>query len=620
MLKLVTFLLNLLFLNLSFASNENVSSCKWENERKTPCLEITTFLPNTSKFSKSGLNKTVITKKKIQEVGAVDLIDVLKFVSDINVTQSGPKGQQASIFTRGTNSNHTLVMINGIPINDQSTTQGLHDFGVDFVQTIQQIEIYPGSSATNFGTNAIGGAINIILTGDYKDSISFISDDNVNYEILANKTFLYQETSLNLKLGTVKNETISAKGKISDEADGVKNYTANINYEKFLKNNYRFHNTTYLRQTKSKYDNSNTNQIGYEGINNMGSLQFGLEKQTKSTENKYILYYNVYDRKYDEKGVVDTYDSNVLGIKHDLSKTINKNLSFGFGSEYKYDWGYFENKGAYEASTKGNSDNLTFYSNLGWNIFDNTNVSIFTRNDKHKQSGKNTTFKLNLDQGFKDINLGISYMEGLRNPTLYEMFGTDNYGYSGNKNLKPEKSNNYEFYSNVFLNKFLSLNLRIFRSNIKNNIEYVDNKYQNDDDNVDLNQSGLNTKINFKSGAVDFSFFTSFLSSKKENNADQLRRPEKNYGLYFSKNIKNNYLGNLNLSLVHNHYGKHFDTHSSSFNTIEMDSTDIVDFTVSKKLKKSHLFMKITNLLDENFQRPHGYNQENRNIKIGFKY
>ena len=53
------------------------------------------------------------------------------------------------MFMRGTGSNHTLVMINGIPINDQSTTQGLHDFGVDFIQTIQQIEIYPGSSGVN---------------------------------------------------------------------------------------------------------------------------------------------------------------------------------------------------------------------------------------------------------------------------------------------------------------------------------------------------------------------------------------------------------------------------------------------------------------------------------------
>ena len=42
-------------------------------------------------------------------------------------------------------------------------------------------------------------------------------------------------------------------------------------------------------------------------------------------------------------------------------------------------------------------------------------------------------------KGFEKLNLGISYMNGLRNPTLYEMFGTDNFGYSGNKNLNLKK-------------------------------------------------------------------------------------------------------------------------------------------------------------------------------------
>ena len=150
-------------------------------------MEIIGNISNKSEFSEShGINKIIINKK-IVEIGAVDLIDVLKTIPDINVTQSGPKGQQASVFMRGTGSNHTLVMINGIAINDQSTTQGLHDFGVDFVQTIQQIEIYPGSSATHFGTNAIGGAINIILTGDYKDAFSLATDNRTNYEFLGIK-------------------------------------------------------------------------------------------------------------------------------------------------------------------------------------------------------------------------------------------------------------------------------------------------------------------------------------------------------------------------------------------------------------------------------------------------
>ena len=86
------------------------------------------------------------------------------------------------MFMGGTGSNHVLVMVNGIAINDQSTTQGLHDFGVDFIQTIQQIEVYQGPGAANFGSNAIGGAVNIITTGDLKDYTQFSISDNENYD------------------------------------------------------------------------------------------------------------------------------------------------------------------------------------------------------------------------------------------------------------------------------------------------------------------------------------------------------------------------------------------------------------------------------------------------------
>ena len=618
MLKILLVILSsFLVFNKSFSENQNCNLSSQDSE--TPCIVITKTA-NTSIFSQDGVNKIVINKQEIEESGAVDLIDVLNSLPDINITQSGPKGQQASSFMRGTGSNHTLVMINGIPINDQSTTQGLHDFGVDFIQTIQQIEIFPGSNGTHFGSNAIGGAINIILNSDYKDSLSIVSDNNANYEISGNKTFLQEGSSLNIKIGAVNNETISARGKINDEKDGLRNYTTNINYNKFINQSAKFYNTIYLRQTIAKYDNSNSNQIGYEGDNKMGSLQFGIENQNNSQKDNYVFYYNFYDREYDERGTIDTYESEVLGLKYDFSKMIDKKISFGAGSEYKYDWGYFDNNGSYEASTKGHSTNLATYGNFGWNLLTNSNLSLFTRTDKHKQTGTNTTYKANFDQKFKRLNLGVSYMNSLRNPTLYEMFGTDNFGYSGNRDLKPEKSNTYELYSNFILNEHLNLSLRAFKSNIKNNIEYISNKYQNDNDNIDLNQSGFNTRLNIKIKDTNLDLFSSFLSSKKENNSDQLRRPRKNYGINLAKKIKNTFFGDLKLRIKYNHYGKHFDTHSSNFSTIEMDSTDIIDIMVTRKLENSNFFIKITNVFDETYQRPHGYNQEKRGIKFGIKY
>ena len=116
------------------------------------------------------------------------------------------------------------------------------------------------------------------------------------------------------------------------------------------------------------------------------------------------------------------------------------------------------------------------------------------------------------------------------------------------------------------------------------------------------------------------SLFSSILSTKKENNSAQLRRPKKNYGLNLSKEFTNIYLGSFNLNLTYNHYGKHFDTHSSTFNTILMDSTDLIDLKLTKKNKNKIYYLKITNLLNENYERPHGYNQDRRIIKFGFKY
>ena len=107
-------------------------------------------------------------------------------VPGLDLKQNGQSGQSTSLFLRGTNSNHTLVLLNGIAINDLSTTQGLHNFGQDFVQTIQQIEIYKGPSGAHFGPSAIGGAINFITDIDYQNSYSVSGFNNNNYTFNGN--------------------------------------------------------------------------------------------------------------------------------------------------------------------------------------------------------------------------------------------------------------------------------------------------------------------------------------------------------------------------------------------------------------------------------------------------
>ncbi len=105
---------------------------------------------------------TVIDRKTIEERGYVSLVDALSAVPGLRVVQSGGPGAQTSLFVRGTNSNHVLVLRDGIPINDPSDPGGAFNFGVDTLNDVERIEVIRGPASSAYGSGAIGGVINLI--------------------------------------------------------------------------------------------------------------------------------------------------------------------------------------------------------------------------------------------------------------------------------------------------------------------------------------------------------------------------------------------------------------------------------------------------------------------------
>ena len=141
----------------------------------------------------------------------------------------------------------------------------------------------------------------------------------------------------------------------NDNIQELQVISGNFNAEKWLSDNVKFRSTVYGRQTIAEYDGSSTVENGYEGDNLMYAAQFGFDRHEKDLKDYVTFHFHRYDREYDERGTIDTYESEVIGLKYDFSKTLNETISFGLGSGYKYGWGYFDNNGSsYSSSTKGN--------------------------------------------------------------------------------------------------------------------------------------------------------------------------------------------------------------------------------------------------------------------------
>lgn len=108
---------------------------------------------------------TIVTRQDIERWQSTSVNDVLRRLPGIDIAQSGGAGQNSSIFIRGTNSSHVLVLIDGVRLN-LAGVSGSADLSQFPVSLVQRIEYIRGPRSAIYGSDAIGGVVNIITTRD----------------------------------------------------------------------------------------------------------------------------------------------------------------------------------------------------------------------------------------------------------------------------------------------------------------------------------------------------------------------------------------------------------------------------------------------------------------------
>ena len=217
-----------------------------------------------------------IDQYTIENTNTIDTVQAIARATGLNVVQSGPTGQQTSVFMRGMNSNHTMVAINGVAIKDHSTTGGLHDIGADFVKHVTAIQVVKGSQGTLYGANAVGGVINFITTDSYANSISATVGSNNTKGITLKIHRNIDNHSVSVIADGTQSDGISVAPS-GTEKDGFDADNITINtHSKW--DEVEIKSTLIRRTSDSDLDASGSDDLDYTAENNMNLYQLSDRK------------------------------------------------------------------------------------------------------------------------------------------------------------------------------------------------------------------------------------------------------------------------------------------------------------------------------------------------------
>ncbi|MEI8347922.1 MAG: TonB-dependent receptor plug domain-containing protein, partial [Pseudomonadota bacterium] len=126
-------------------------------------IEAQEIVVTASPIESNDANSTILEKGFVQKNVTRDLGDLLNDLPGINLSRQGPGGQ-SSLILRGENSNHLLLMIDGVEVTDPTTPQNTFDPSYWTMTGVEKVEVIRGNQSARFGARASAGVINLITT------------------------------------------------------------------------------------------------------------------------------------------------------------------------------------------------------------------------------------------------------------------------------------------------------------------------------------------------------------------------------------------------------------------------------------------------------------------------
>ncbi len=547
----------------------------------------------------------------IENTNTIDTVQAISRVTGLNVVQSGPTGQQTSVFMRGMNSNHTMVAINGVAIKDHSTTGGLHDIGADFIRHVTGIQVVKGSQGTLYGANAVGGVINFITTDSYANSISGTVGSNNTKGITLKIHRDINNHSISFAADGTSSDGISvAPSGTEDDGFDANNITINT-HSKW--DDVEIRSTLIRRSSDSDLDGGSGDDLDYTAENSMNLYQLS------SKVNTGLGFYNMtfsrteYDRDYYNGTEHDEYDStsNTLLLTNTV---VNDKWDITPGIEYEYFDGSFKNRGSYNASVDTDGENVGYFLNGNIVASDKLTLSAGVRQDDPSAFGNYTTYRLGGTYDLTgSLKLKSNYATSVKTPTLYEMHGSDNFGYNGNPDLQPEEAETtdigfeYSFGNSV-------LDFVYFTTDLTNLITYGNSTYSNASGTSD--RHGAEMKFNSLIAENIYWRNSATFTVAEDGNGTRVTRRPKWTGLTAVDWNNDKWTNTAEYLFT----GEHLDIDSSTYATITKPKVGIANFHTNYAIDgKSNLVFSLNNVFDKTYERPDGYAQHGRNLLLTYK-